>query len=881
MVSFYAFSGELLKKTSFRILAAVLYAVNPVTPYYFVSLFSAFAIVFLPLALKFCVKALKNIDKQASPKTFSFNMGASALFLALSMSAHEQFLPTAAIIAVFIVGTFVVFSFRKLKLTRAFWKTTFANSGLYAGIIALVNLPLLLSLQNIAKASLSTYFMGRFSDFLGNVEYTYENVDLASLLRFGGDSGVGLAKSSWFDVFSYTNLFGYSIFAVIVLSALLLMLSKNKPRVSKWFFCMSLAMFVAAIALILFVKYLPTDRALAEKLFSMPLQTWESPSKLRVLLLLSGLAVTLFAFQKLEAFSKTARRKVVSGLLLALLASSIVAYNSPWLIDYAGSTPAQQVADSKQWGDLYDKEYASLSGAIETSYGDTRGIFLPYTHKAELYLPPNFRLMQLVSAVNDELIKFTQTSSVSWSKLLGLLSTEKVILNVKEIIPDEILIFPKSIDNNFTIVLEEIRGDNGFSTEGSIGSFEVLSNENALPEVYATRYYVLYDNVDTLRYAFDSINFNELPVFIDSGETANELNVPPLCDEAQYEVRALYPQGSSASNISLEVTDSDGDRSLNLQKIGSSKGVDVFSTTANLRAGDSVRAKDSAVWTSAAKLDSLMLESTSHSFGIFSSFKLNFTVNIIKRGEFSFLGPRVMIDVANSTKYFLIFHDTGTVELAAIEDGEWRSSLIVQHLPYDLLNVEKSVNVIVSRTFDEVQVWVEDNLAITFPTDPASASVSISSEESTSIFTEVSVESGNIVKLFATRQFAEQPEVFVQEKGAERSVLRVDSDESDYAIVVQYLNTPLRTLENSNAFPISANILFSGWIVNPENTGSIEWTASIADHSFVLTLTYLSITATWLMVVTVILGPERVRLILSRLRTRFKGKATSERTKHD
>ena len=873
MLSFYSFSAEFLKKTPYRIILSAIYVVNPVVPYYFTSMMSAFTIAFLPLSLKFLIKALKGIDEKPHSKLVSPNLAVSAFFLAIAISAHEQFLPTAFIVAVFSILMFGIFCYRRQRFTKTFLKNLGTNTSLFLIIIALVNIPLILSLQNITKAPLSTYFTGRFSDFMENVKYTYSTANLTNLLRYGGDSGVGLAQNSWFDSSALTNLFGYGLFIVLLLSVFFLISDKKVPVVLKYFTYMAIMMYGSTIVLILFLQYLPSNTVLAGNLFSLPLQTWESPAKLRVLLLLSGLATCIIAFRKLEEFDQTKKQKFFSGVLLTLLVSSVVIYNSPWAVNYFGYTPLQQISESKNWGDLYDKQYARLADVIHNNYSNERGIIIPYTHKTALYLPPNFRLFQLISPVNGELAQFTQHSTISWSKLLGLLSIRHVILDYGEKNPNEMLLFPIPGDDEYYVNLEEIRNDTALVLQDENDNCTFLDNQNALPEVYATQYYILYDDPSTLKYAFDSINFNKLPAFIGPSKQVNQISVPEFTNQATYEIKALYPQNTSKPQMPLEVVSGNETSFLLLNREGNSSHFAEYSTTYNLESGDVVKVPGAKNWEPAKEIPELTLNSSTQYLGDYFSFILNFTVSILQRGEYSFLGPRVVIDVGNLTKYFLVFHDTGTVELAAVHNGVFRSNMLVQHTAYDLRNAENSVNVSITRVFDEIQVWVNNQLALSFATDPSISTVFLSSEHSTSKFTNIELKTQEIVRLYASRNFSSQLEFVVTQKGPENCVLEVNTPDSDYAVVVQYLNTPLRRIVTpSSANPVTANIFFSGWILKPENsTSKLELVKiEIANSTLILGLTSFSIAATWLILIEVAVGSRRIYSRLSSLSAKLK-----------
>jgi hypothetical protein len=855
MFAFYLLSGEFLKKTTYRIIVSVAYLINPVTPYYFVSMLSAFVIVFLPLSLLFLVRALKRIEKPDS-SIFSSNIVLSAFFLGLCISAHEQFLPTALIIGFFFLITFIIFSLMKLGSTQLFLKKILSNTGLFAGVIAVVNIPLALSFQNLSQAPLSTYFAARFSDFVANVQYTYAYVNIDTLLRLGGDAGVGFGQNSWFDFSSITNLFGYIIFATIVTSVLYLITLRKDVSAKSAFFVMCLGLFSCAIALLFFVQYLSANSALAQKLFGLVLQTWESPAKLRLLLLLSGLTLSFLAFQKLEQFDRNRRQKSLSVLLLAIIAVSLVIYNSPWVTNVAGTTPMQPMSDFMGWGNLYDNQYSSLANTLQSNYSNDRGLIVPYTHKAELYSTPNFRLFQLVSTVNDATAQFTRNQSISWSKLLGLFSIKNVVINNGEFNPNEMLIFPKTGYNYSQVDLTSLKNDSALLFDGQSGNFSFYQNQNALPEIYATKYYILYDNLGTLKYALNYVDFGKLPVFIGASEQVNQLTVPTNTQASPYQIIALSLQNSTLTNQPLAIISGNQTNTIVLDKTSAFDNLNVFSSTAKLNAGDILEVPNSQDWTPIKHIDQTVLNSSTLNLGDYESFNLTFNVNLLQRGMYSFLGPRVVIQ-QGTMQYYIIFHDTGAVELATMQNGVWQSNVIaqqlpydlIQHLPYDLGGSEKSINVSVSKLFDQVNVWVNGQPALEFSIEPKSSNVTLTSQQSTSKFSNIDLQTKNVLKLFATREFSSNPHVTVKEQGTETSTLEVGNvDSGDYAVVDQYLKSSLHTISAPDkTHTFTANLFFNGWIINAtsSNAEKATITVSVNNAQWVLGLTYISIAATW------------------------------------
>ena len=137
MVSFYLFSKEFLKSESLRILVSVLYLINPITPYYYASIINAFSLVLLPLGLKFFVRSLREMQSQKRPGVVQ-NFGFAALFLALTVSANEQFILSVALVTIFLILTFIITLFIRYRLTKKFIKLCVVNFSIFGLIILIV-----------------------------------------------------------------------------------------------------------------------------------------------------------------------------------------------------------------------------------------------------------------------------------------------------------------------------------------------------------------------------------------------------------------------------------------------------------------------------------------------------------------------------------------------------------------------------------------------------------------------------------------------------------------------------------------------------------------------------------------------------------------------
>ncbi len=119
-------------------------------------------------------------------------------------------------------------------------------------------------------------------------------------------------QNSWFDSSALTNLFGYAIFFTLICSVLFFGVTTKEDPADKTFFVMCTLLFVFVLSLILFIGYLPNNTILAEKIFSrlsLPMQSFETPAKLRVLLLLSGLGYFIICVPKTRSIQQNQKKK--------------------------------------------------------------------------------------------------------------------------------------------------------------------------------------------------------------------------------------------------------------------------------------------------------------------------------------------------------------------------------------------------------------------------------------------------------------------------------------------------------------------------------------------------------------------------------------------
>ena len=165
------------------------------------------------------------------------------------------------------------------------------------------------------------------------------------------------------------------------------------------------------------------------------------------------------------------------------------------------------------------------------------------------------------------------------------------------------------------------------------------------------------------------------------------------------------------------------------------------------------------------------------------------------------------------------------------------------------------------RTCDEVKVYVGGVLSITFKTEPNNVDLYLTSEQSTSSFSNITLTKQPSTRIFAVRQNFANPDFIVQKSNAEQSELTVRGNNSDFMVVSQYLYNQLSRIEaESPSSETAANVFFKGWIFNGLDQPSNGTQISIVteNQTVNLCLLYTSIVFSYLTFLVVIM-PQKVK----------------------
>jgi hypothetical protein len=204
-----------------------------------------------------------------------------------------------------------------------------------------------------------------------------------------------------------------------------------------------------------------------------------------------------------------------------------------------------------------------------------------------------------------------------------------------------------------------------------------------------------------------------------------------------------------------------------------------------------------------------------------------------------------------------------------MNNGVFQSAITTNLVGYSLLNPNNSINVRVQRVFDQVNVYVQGTNYMSFMTEPKFANLYLTSEHSTSAFSNINVTESSSIRLFAVRQNPVKIAYTALLSSAEQSAITVHNNGSDFAVVSQYLYTNLSHVNNGiNCSEVHANVFFKAWIFNQANLGPNGINITIDTENELLTLasTGLAIGFSYLMLLLLItpLG-EKAKILLKHL----------------
>ncbi len=149
---------------------------------------------------------------------------------------------------------------------------------------------------------------------------------------------------------------------------------------------------------------------------------------------------------------------------------------------------------------------------------------------------------------------------------------------------------PSSAVNDVIYSVQQIKNDNDLQPVSQSPGYNLYNNPNALPLLYATNYYVLYDDIGTLKYAFDYVNFTDLPAFLNQHNSIGQLTVSPSTSSGTYQLHAMGLEDNNTKSLSVNISNGGVIRTVQLaQKDSNEIGLNDFYSQCELSPGDQLQ----------------------------------------------------------------------------------------------------------------------------------------------------------------------------------------------------------------------------------------------------------------------------------------------------
>jgi hypothetical protein len=518
-IAFYMFSGKLCGNFWFKILAAILYIINPVFITYYNFGGFMWALVFLPLAFSFFIDLLEKHTKK--------NLAKAATFTSLTMWTFPTFSPTLLLLL-------FVTALSYLALTRPksdFLKKKLPSLSLFVFIVFLCNAPYLFAQYN--------YFLSpQFSSSYNMVtlfKYTYSEATVPNLLRLAGNAGSPQKTLGYNDPTNIANEIGIIIPATALTSIFWI---RRFPQKRTRLIAILLSV-ASILVLALFVRFLIySDLSWVVQDTSI-LWTIRNPIKLQIMLAFCLVPLFVFSLENIvvscmHLFREKRKNFPTAFLgftLIFLALSQVYVYNSFVFSGYLGL--------DKTYGDTGFLPDETTSSIVQDSLGwykegSYRGIILPFDHNAELHIqflnPLLYPARLDFDSSPTNAIKNELEADSNVANLFSLLGIKYVYIN--KAWKDSG--FPIIQLNDLNAVVENLRREN--TTEESCDAYSKFIIRPALPHLYLSSYAVFYSNIETVKFLNDSV-FYSRPVFL---EMSNDGNVANTWDKSAPQIFSSY-----------------------------------------------------------------------------------------------------------------------------------------------------------------------------------------------------------------------------------------------------------------------------------------------------------------------------------------------------
>ncbi|MEM2112109.1 MAG: hypothetical protein QXX08_09580, partial [Candidatus Bathyarchaeia archaeon] len=484
IMAFYVFLKKFCQRSWVRLLGATFYIINPVVLAYFVSGGFMWPLVFLPMSLNYFISFLEDLNLRDVVK--------SGVFSALVMWTF----PTLSTIAYMILA--VLFLIYVLFKGLDFTKKALPLLCVFGLIIVVCNAPYIYAMNVYSQSSQFGY---RPTSVLADFRYTYQDISVASLLRFAGNRGSPQVPLGYEDMEEIRNEFGYIIPAITFLS--IIGIFRERDERLKW---RIISLFLLLLLIILFslsLKFM-ANSSLSWIINSISLLwTLRNPFKLQIMLIFSLIPIFAYSVENLshECLQTIKKRRLKTSIiflsLIFLSISHIYLYNSFAFEGCMGLTTAYSMEK------LVPDEVINVivnDSLLRFGKGEYRGIILPFSHITELHtqfanplLYPS-RLGIHTETTNALTSKLMENSDLN--NLLRLLSTKYVYVIPPESQKDSPWggPFPIIKVQNYSQLMENLREG---STEELLKDSHLFIVEKTLPRLYLSNQIVYYSNIET------------------------------------------------------------------------------------------------------------------------------------------------------------------------------------------------------------------------------------------------------------------------------------------------------------------------------------------------------------------------------------------------
>ena len=678
-LAFYLLVKSYIKDSATRIVASILYLLNPITITYFDSGGNLWPLVLVPITVKYCLEII-SFRKRFKVQT---NRVLTVSFLcSVIMLFYPPFIiPFFSSLLILFITHYLCHSRYAQNINLREVPRVLFVLAIILLIIISINAPyIVLVYHSLRDPTISVHSSNIIADFT----FTYKDFSIPLLLRFAGNAGSPQAALGY-NLNSVINDLGF----IIPLFSFLGIYYALKERKQKLYPFIILYVFIIAFSLALRIIVFSNLNRL---LLHLPvIWTIRNPFKIQQIFIVP--ALVLFG-KGVEKFTSEIRTKYLSirrtlrYLLLLGIAISMLLYN---IVAFDGALGLTEYKSDLREA-LTNEQLASIIQIISTrEQYNYRGIIAPFTHYTELYTQfhnPNYYLgrLGLISDIERTLNDIIEHRGME--KVLGILSIRDIIIykNIQKI-EFPIIWGIKSSD------LRNILENSSLKEECNSRSIVYYINPYAIPIIYISEFPIFYTDLFSLTLLLNDTFFNKKPVLLKAREIKTSINDIFYCNKT-YRVLVrtfkIYTPVTIKYNLILSVN-------VNIK----GKIPIFYSVDHGLLSAIKINARDSIVQVSVGTLHRgehsltiavpINMETittqlgvqgvnyrfvaeksfiTSDGFVMYNKTLDDFTIylrsKLLKPGKRSWNAQSILLcyNKTNGTFYRIVFHRTGLVELA-------------------------------------------------------------------------------------------------------------------------------------------------------------------------------------------------------------------------